>query len=281
MSAHDAVARLIAPLRRNGPVVLWTPEDVNLGNFLYHWMHSHVQQAAGHHVRAVRTAAMEPWLEVFPRAVRLVVPRKDVAFRAQRVLGYWQNWGEVFTRRHLTDFIQEILLDSPALTAAIEGTSHGADVVVNVRRGDYYSNPHFRQRYAFDIADYVERALAISARRSPIHHAHVVSDDIAWCREHLDRVLRDHATRVTYADGPTSPLHDLATLAGAPRLILTNSTFGYWGGYLSGVLHPDNHPDVVAPWFHARFGHHLAADQLDPTWSVVRDSGNAWGVPDE
>lgn len=279
-SVHQAIARLVDPIRRTGPTVLWTPDDVNLGNFLYHWMRSHAQQTAGRQVRALRTATMESWLEVFPRAKPLLVARQDVPFRAQRLLGYWQRWDDGFTRRDLTDFVQGVLLDAPLL-AAIDNVAHGADVVVNVRRGDYYSVPHFRQRYAFDIRDYVERALGVSELRSPIHHAHVVSDDIAWCRKHLDGALRNHAARVTYADRLTSPLHDLATLAAAPRLILTNSTFGYWGGYISGVLHPENQSDVVAPWFHARFGDHLAADQLDPRWSVVRDSGNDWGVPDD
>ncbi|KRE97319.1 hypothetical protein ASG76_00895 [Nocardioides sp. Soil774] len=275
------LARLIERVRRNGPVVLWTPEDVNLGNFLYHWMHAHAQQAAGQPVRALRTDVMEPWLATFPRADRLVVAGTDVGFRDQRVLGYWQGWGRDFTREHLVDFVRDVLLDSPALAAAIDGASPEADVVVNVRRGDYYTDPRFRQRYAFHIADYVQRALDVSALRSPVHHVHVVSDDIEWCRAHLDGVLGAHAARVTYADGPRSPVRDLATLAAAPRLILTNSTFGYWGGYLSGVLHADRHADVVAPWFHARFGDHLAAEQLDPRWSVVRDSGNQWGVPDD
>lgn len=278
-SAHDVFARLVAPIRRTGPVVLWTPADVNLGNFLFHWMRAHAQQSAGERVHVLRTPAMEPWLDTFPRARSLLIERRQVAFRARRVLGYWQRWDDGFTRDDLTRFVREVLLDAP-LTRAIGRVDHGADLVVNVRRGDYYSDPRFRERYAFDVSDYVERALLTSAARSPIHRLHVVSDDIRWCRGALDGVLHDHARHVSYDEGGTSPLQDLATLAASPRLVLANSTFSYWGGYISGVLHPDRQADVVAPWFHARFDDHLAADQLDPRWSVVCDSGNDWGVPD-
>ncbi len=269
----------MTPVRRGGPVVLWTPEDVNLGNFLYHWLHAHAEQSAGRRVHALRTPAMEPWLASFPNAARLVTSRRDVPLRAQRVPGYWQRWGEAFTRQDLVRFVTDVLLDSP-LRDEIAGVSHHGDVVVSVRRGDYYSVPRFRERYAFDVLDYVERAMALSAARAPVGEVHVVSDDIPWCRRHLDPLLRRFAGLVTYAGDASSPLHDLATLAASPRLILANSTFSYWGGYVSGVLHPDRHADVVAPWFHARFGDHLAAEQLDPSWTIVRESTNEWGLSD-
>lgn len=258
--------------------MLWTPRDVNVGNFLYHWLRCHTEQTAGRPVYALRTPAMDPWLSTFPRAAPLIWARHEVPFRAQRIPGYWQRWGELFTKQDLAQFIHDVLLDSP-LKQAIANVSHGADLVVNVRRGDYYSAPHLRQRYAFDIPDYIARALVASTAQTSIRHIHVVSDDIRWCREHLDSTLHTSAAEVTFAGGNTTPLEDLATLAASPRLILTNSTFSYWGGYISGVLHPDSQPSVVAPWFHARFGDHWAAEQLDPTWTVITESTNEWAIP--
>lgn len=65
-----------------------------------------------------------------------------------------------------------------------------------------------------------------------------------------------------------------------PRLILANSTFSYWGGYLSRWCFRDP-TQVVAPWFHILSDLGGAAWQLDPEWSVVRDIPSGWALPDQ
>lgn len=63
-------------------------------------------------------------------------------------------------------------------------------------------------------------------------------------------------------------------------LVLANSTFSYWGSYLSTWWHgrPES---VVPPWFLSRADNGAAAWQLDPTWSIIRDIPSGWGLPEE
>ena len=166
----------MTPVRRGGPVVLWTPEDVNLGNFLYHWLHAHAEQSAGRRVHALGRPRWSHGWRRSPNAARLVTSRRDVPLRAQHVPGYWQRWGEAFTRQDLVRFVTDVLLDSP-LRDEIAGVSRRRQRRRQRQRGDYYSVPRFRERYAFDVLDYVERAMALSAARAPVGEVHVVSDD--------------------------------------------------------------------------------------------------------
>ncbi len=63
-------------------------------------------------------------------------------------------------------------------------------MTVNVRRGDYYSDPVFRGRYSFDIEAYLDVALARAVEMAgPVDHVLVVSDGIEWCRARLGGLL--------------------------------------------------------------------------------------------
>lgn len=113
---------------------------------------------------------------------------------------------------------------------------------------------------------------------APSPEFHVVSDDVPWCQEHLGPRLGARQVPVTYVTPEDTPGDHLAYLAGARRLILANSSFSYWGAYLSNVRHQDNHALVVSPWFHARLadGTPYGAIQLDPRWTVVTEIPGGW-----
>jgi hypothetical protein len=108
----------------------------------------------------------------------------------------------------------------------------------------------------------------------PVDLLRVVSDDPGWCRLKLG-FLAEHAARVEHLE-PGRPHDDFRALASARRLVLANSTFSYWGAYVSNVLHGDNHAQVWAPWFHRRDIREGRAWHLDPRWSVVRDLPGGW-----
>lgn len=75
----------------------------------------------------------------------------------------------------------------------------------------------------------------------------------------------------------TGPADDLAVLTSADALILTNSTFSYWGGHLNGAHRGGGDPAIVAPAFHARG--QSTGDRswhLDPDWCVVEELPGGW-----
>ncbi|MCT1556760.1 alpha-1,2-fucosyltransferase [Helcobacillus massiliensis] len=103
----------------------------------------------------------------------------------------------------------------------------------------------------------MERALALHRQYGPINGVRFVSDDVAWCREHLTDLVP--GVPVEYGSAGESMFDDLAAVAAAPRLVLANSTFSYWGGFIASVLDPG--AQIIGPAEHER-GH----DQNTPTW---------------
>lgn len=152
------------------------------------------------------------------------------------------------------------------------------DVVVNVRRGDYVTNETNWHNYGFDVDDYLRVALAGSVEvGGSIRRLLVVSDGIDWCEANLSR-LAEWCEELVFENSGRPPEIHLTLLGNAPLLVLANSTFSYWGGYLS-TWRFGRPEQVVAPWFHIRTDLGGDAWQLDPRWSVVKDIPTAWSLP--
>lgn len=217
-------------IRRGNRTVMLTPSPgPRFGNYLYYWLHAHIRQECGDDLRVQAQNVVAPWLAQLPALAGLSVPTGGVRPWDRRVwpaTNHHQAFGSDFSATQLDRFIRHRLLDSPLLARADQPSA--GTVVVNVRRGDYYSVPKFAQLFAFDIAAYLAIAVERVRARGPIERIHVVSDDPRWCREALDTQLRAVAAHVDYR-GCQSPEEDFATIAGATRLIGTNSTFSYWG----------------------------------------------------
>ncbi len=273
-----AVQRLV---RRGRRKVLWTQPTANLGNFLYDWQHAWIHQQRGEDIVCLRTPATEPWLPIFgPAAYALVVARSDVRLTDRREIDLYNEYGIKFTREELNGFIEGFLaptgvIDLDRVPAAQR--LDPSDVLLNVRRGDYYSNDQYRRQYAFDLDEYLTAAIDAATAQSPIGRIQVVSDGIDWCEANLGW-LRAHCRELTFVREALPPAVHFAMLANADRLILTNSTFSYWGGYIS-TWRTGRPAQVIAPWFHIR--PELAAWQLDPEWTIIRHIPSNWDLPDE
>lgn len=270
-------------VRRGPRTVLWTQPTAHLGNFLYDWMHAFHQRDKGVDMVCLRTPSMDRWLPVFgARARELLVEPDAVRLTDRREKGLHNEFGPHFDETDLARFIEGFLqpsgiLDVERLPSDLRVSER--DVVVNVRRGDYVTNEANWRNYGFDVSDYLRLALARSVDLGgPIRRILVVSDGIDWCREHLGW-LAENCEELIFEDTGQPPEIHLGLLANAPRLVLANSTFSYWGGYLSAWRfgRPEQ---VVAPWFHIRSDLGGAAWQLDPRWSIVKDIPSGWALPE-
>ncbi len=272
--ARGMQARVRRIVRQGSRTVRETPDGLGFGNFLYLWLRADAEQRREHDYRVVRVPAMEPWLEALPGIrERLLVERADVRIWDRRDPSWNQRFGVEFTREELDGFIRRHLVGSPLLPSM---DTDPRSLTVNIRRGDYYSVPTLRGRYAFDVPAYLDVALNAAVRsRGPVDRVHVVSDDVAWCRERLDGSLRRWAGTVEYRPSTSTPQDDFRAVATSARIIGTNSTFSYWAGYVSTVLHGAE-AQVVVPAFHARHIDGGRAYQLDPEWEVVHDIPGGW-----
>jgi glycosyl transferase family 11 len=276
----DLKAAALSVVRRGPRTVLWTPDLFGFGNVLYGWLRAHARQAAGDDTVALLTATGARWLPLLDgRADALVVRRPEVGLTDRREPGAPFVFGEDFTRGQLESFLDDVVLPSSLSDPTAATLLHPDDVVVVVRRGDYWSVPEFRSRYAFDTDSYLRAALALQEEAGgPIGRVHVVSDGLGWCRAHLGW-LADGGRRLTFATADQTPRDHFATMVGARRLVVTNTTFGYWGGYGATRRHGEG-SIVVAPRFHARgIPRGERAVNLDPRWSIVETIAGGWVEP--
>jgi hypothetical protein len=107
-------------------------------------------------------------------------------------------------------------------------------VAIHVRRGDYVNNPFYVD---LTKTDYYERAIAMF----PNDKFMVFSDDISWCEDKWG-----HLPDFDFSYG--DEIEDMNTMAACKAHIIANSSFSWWGAWLS-PLYPDN--KVIAPkeWY--------------------------------
>lgn len=264
--------RWAALVTGNDRSVLLTYQGLRLGNILYLALHAHLQQTAGADFRVVDPAPADGWATAIPGLAGLLVHPGQVRHTDRRVHlppSFLQGYGEDFTRAELSEFVRHRLLDVLGRPAPGEQAVDGDELLVNVRRGDYYSDPSFRAAYGFDVPDYVRRALVQAERASgPVVSVRVVSDDPTWCRAHLG-FLAGGGRRVSWSAPTDGPLANLRAVARSRRLVIANSTFSYWGAYVSDVLHGDGGAHVWAPDLHSRSVRDGRPWQHDPRWHAV------------
>lgn len=120
---------------------------------------------------------------------------------------------------------------------AAEGT-----VCVQVRRGDFVSDPETARTHACVAPGYHERAWRMILAREPGARGRVFTDDQAWARE----FFRDWPALEIAGpewDGP-SYLHRFYLMTRCRHFILMNSTWGWWAAWMGAraggrVIVPD------------------------------------------
>jgi len=266
---RTAAAKVV---RRGSRTILLTEEWPKFGNFMYFWLHAYACQQAGRNYRILTNRSTEAWLNGLPEVRKhLTVTRQEIRLWDRRewppAPEYFQRFGSSFDSTTLDSFIREMVLGSPLMAPALL-PDLGDEMVVNIRRGDYYSNPGHRENFGFDIEPYLRESLRRASGREAISGLKVVSDDIVWCQQNVDHVLHEYSEAVSYARRDSTPQDDFRSICCARTLICANSTFSYWGGYVSTVLH-GGASHVIAPDFHSRNINEGAAYQLDDRWDVV------------
>lgn len=252
-------------LRRGPRSVLQAPATARVGNLLYFWLQAHIQEVAGGDLRVLENDHVGMWKPVWPEMSDRLGARVTTRFdrKLEVPVKHFQEFDKDFSRHQLAAFATSCLMTREF--ARWLTPPDPALLVLNVRRGDYYSNLEYRARYAMDIEDYVRRAVDIVTSSVAIRSVAIVTDDPQWCASHLTWLRHVGETRIV--EGP--PVAHLASLASASNLVLANSTFSYWGAYLAGAT--QGGAMVVAPHFHAAHVNDGRAWQLDPWWHIVDD----------
>lgn len=159
--------------------------------------------------------------------------------------GYWQ------TAKYFSDVRQHVLDEFRVKTPLTERSRrlsarmHASNsVAVHIRRGDYVANPTTRQYHGVCSEAYYAAAAQRLTQRVHDISWYIFSDDIPWCRQHLKL---PGATTFVDHNGPERAYDDLRLMSACKHFIIANSSFGWWGAWLS--LSPQK--IVIAPkrWF--------------------------------
>lgn len=122
-------------------------------------------------------------------------------------------------------------------------------VSLHVRRGDYLKHPNTHPQLSLD---YYNNALD----KFPGYNVLIFSDDIRWCKEHLNR-------NNTHFIENNTDVTDLYLMSLCDNNIITNSTFSWWGAWLN----QNPNKIVIAPhkWFGPSVSHNTQ-DLIPASW---------------
>jgi len=170
----------------------------------------------------------------------------EQAIRAPRnayLTGYWQSY------RYFQD-IEEIIRSDFAFTEQMklryrslsERAASSNSICLNVRRGDFVSNPAISKTHGVCEIDYFYRALDFVKARFQEPEILVFSDDIDWCRKNLG-----FGCPTLFMDFEGNSYEYLYLMSSCRHFIIPNSTFGWWAAWLSES--PNKIVVVPKEWF--------------------------------
>lgn len=191
---------------------------------LFGLYHSHLQHGL---FQPLAPTYRDPFFHYTP------IPHKagqDICLR-----GYFQS------EKYFEDYADEVRL----LLGPIE--SHQGVCAVHVRRTDYVNNPH----YANLSIEYYLRLM----EAEPMEFL-FFSDDIEFCKLKFGSI-----DCVSFSE-ERDPVKDLRKMAGCSKIIGSNSTFAWWGAWLSG------HDNCIFPheWFAGPSLRHDTKDLIPERW---------------
>jgi hypothetical protein len=125
-------------------------------------------------------------------------------------------------------------------------------VSVHVRRGDYLKLSHFHT--PMWEGDYYDRAIEMFPGREFL----VFSDDIPYCKE------RFKGPRFHFSEGKDE-ITDMNLMAGCEDHIMANSSFSWWGAYIS----PWPNQTIVAPKETSWFRDGVIRTKLPANWTQI------------
>jgi hypothetical protein len=121
---------------------------------------------------------------------------------------------------------------------------------ISVRRGDFLM---LQQNHCVLTVDYYQEALNTHFQNN-IDSIYIFSDDITWCKNVF-------GNDVHYVED--TPGTQLFLMTKMKHLIMSNSTFAWWGAYLN-----QNNGIIIAPdpWLGSSYDHENTSDIYYPSW---------------
>jgi hypothetical protein len=149
--------------------------------------------------------------------------------------GTWQSYRYLFAEKEIrSDFQFRHRLEGTSASIADE-IDHVQSVCLHVRRTDYITVKNSKDTLGFIGIDYYKKAIAhLSSLHSGLHYF-IFSDDMEWCRQHLE-FIKAPVTFVSNQYAGAKPAVDLDLMTRCKYFIIPNSTFSWWAAWLSSRI---------------------------------------------
>ena len=132
-------------------------------------------------------------------------------------------------RRSKEFFMEEYKFKNELSTRNAEVVKHMEDTIsvsLHIRHGDYLK---LQDRYAIPSLKYYTSAIEYFQKRFKNVHFFCFSDDIAWCRKHINISNIDFIDWNTGVDSYV----DMQLMSRCKHNIIANSTFSMWAAWLN------------------------------------------------
>lgn len=144
--------------------------------------------------------------------------------------GYWQNEKYFKDIEHIIrqDFTFKNKPDNKNYQV-LDKINATNSVSLHIRRGDYVNNYRISKRFNVLSLDYYKKAINLVFEKinSPVFF--VFSNDIPWVKENLNL----HKNFYFIDHNQTKDYEDLRLMSNCKHHIIANSTFSWWGAWLS------------------------------------------------
>ena len=173
-----------------------------------------------------------------------------------RMSGFYQSW------KYFEDVRDELLnkyfIPNEEIRKGLNNyifNSQGLPTLgISVRRGDYLMLQH---NHPVLSVDYYQDALNNLSMQTDFEFIYVFSDDIEYCKTIFEGLP------VNYVQDDIGT--QLFLMSKMNHLILSNSTFAWWGAYLNQMNGVVIAPD---PWFGPALKDHNTKDLFLPNWKI-------------
>ena len=167
--------------------------------------------------------------------------------------GYWQ------CEKYFID-IDEVIKNDFTLKKELDETNRNLitqirncnSTAIHVRRGDYVNNKHTNEFHGTCSLKYYLNAIKIIEKRVKNPEFFVFSDDLQWTKKNLKI---KHPITFVSINHPKKAYKDLWLMANCKFFIIANSSFSWWGAWLS----TNSNKIICAPkkWFNSTGEGHI------------------------
>jgi hypothetical protein len=156
---------------------------------------------------------------------------------------------------HPNNYIKNVLADfNPSKNS----------VGISVRRGDFLK---LQELHTVIGVDYYLKSLNCLNQLTDINEIYVFSDDLDWCRNNFNDAIFHQlkSKKIVFVDDEIGI--QLFKMTKLSNLILSNSTFAWWGAYLNENVH-----NVIYPlaWFGPKNANKFSFDLFPCSWKGIK-----------